>query len=100
MCSMFNVEIISKICKLLELFKRYKNCFDFKNAKTFSEHEDENHVNDLVFDAESSYESFYTFFEIELNVLRNYLLKNLILNRIREFTSRANVLIFFFLKKL
>ena len=95
----FDVEITFEIRRLFEFLKSYENCFDFKNAKTFSEHENENYVIDLIFDAKLSYESFYIFFETELKVLKNYLLKNLILNRIREFTSRANALIFFVFKK-
>ena len=68
--------------RLLELLKSYENCFDFKNAETFFEHENKDHVIDLMFGAEPSYESLYTFSETELDVLKNYLLKNLILSRI------------------
>ena len=69
-----------------------------KMRKLF-EHEDENHIIDLILDAKLSYKSLYTLFEIELDVLRNYLLKNLILNCIREFTNCANVSMFFVFKK-
>ena len=86
-----------KIHKLFEFLKSYKNYFNFKNTKT-SEHEDENYIIDLVSDAELLYKSLYILFEIEFDVLKNYLVKNLILNRIREFTSRASTLMFF-LKK-
>ena len=79
-CITFDVEITSEMRRLLEFLKNYENCFDFKNAKTLFKHENENHVINLIFDAKSSYKSFYTFFEIELNVLKDYLLKNLILN--------------------
>ena len=51
MCNIFNVKIMSKIRKLFESLKSYKNCFDFKNAKTFFEHENENHIIDLILDA-------------------------------------------------
>ena len=96
---MFNVEITFKIRKLFEFLKNYENCFDFKNTKTFFEHENENHVIDLIFDTKLLYESFYILSEIEFNVLKNYLLKNLILNRIREFTNRASASMLFVLKK-
>ena len=82
MCSMFNVEITSKMRKLFKSLKDYENCFDFKNAKTFFEYEDKNHVIDLILDAKSLYESLYILFKIELDVLKDYLLKNLTLNRI------------------
>ena len=98
-CNTFDVEIMSKMRRLFEFLKNYKNCFDFKNAKTLLDHKNENHVIDLVFDAESLYELFYILFKIELNILRNYLLKNLILNCIQEFTSCANALMLFVFKK-
>ena len=97
--STFNVENISKVHKLFEFLKNYKNCFDFKNVKTFFEHENKNHVIDLISDAKLSYELFYIFFKIEFNILKNYLLKNLILNCIQEFTNCTSALMLFVLKK-
>ena len=98
-CITFDVEITLEMRKLFEFLKIYENCFDFKNAKIFFKHENENHVIDLMLDAKPSYKSLYILFKIEFNVLKNYLLKNLILNRIRKFTSRANALMFFIFKK-
>ena len=77
-----DVEITFDMRKLFELLKNYEDCFDFKNAKIFFEHENEDHVIDLMLDAKSLYESLYILFKIELDVLKNYLLKNLTLNRI------------------
>ena len=99
MCIMFNVEITLEMRRLLELLKSYENCFDFKNAKILLEYENENHVIDLILDAKSSYKPLYILFETELNVLKNYLLNNLILSRIREFTSRVNASMLFVFKK-
>ena len=99
MCSIFDVKITSKMCKLFEFLKNYDNCFDFKNAKTLFKHENENYIIDLIFDAKSLYESLYTFSEIKFNVLRNYLLKNLTLNYIQEFMSRMNISMLFIFKK-
>ena len=79
---MLDVEITFEMRKLLELLKSYENCFDFKNAKTLLEHENKNHVINLMFDTKSLYEPLYIFFKIELDVLRDYLLKNLTLSRI------------------
>ena len=95
----FDAEITFEMRKLFEFLKSYENCFDFKNAKTFFEHEDENDIIDLMFDAKSLYESLYTFSETELDILRNYLLKNLILNCIQKFMNRASALMFFVFKK-
>ena len=96
---MFDVEITFEMRRLFESLKNYKNYFDFKNAEIFFEHENDNHIIDLMFDAKPSYKSFYILFEIKLDVLKNYLLKNLILSRIREFTNRANASMLFVLKK-
>ena len=85
--------------KLFEILKNYDNYFDFKNAKILFEHKNENHIINFVFCAESSYELLYILSEIELDILKNYLLKNLILNRIREFTSRASASMLFVFKK-
>ena len=70
------------MCKLFEFLKNYKNCFDSKNAETFFDYRNKDHVIDLILDPEPLYKSFYIFFKTELDVLKNYLLKNLILNRI------------------
>ena len=98
-CITFDVEITLEVRRLLEFLKSYENCFDFKNAEILSEHEDEDHIIDLMLGAESPYESLYILFKTEFDILRNYLLKNLILNRIREFMSRASASMFFVFKK-
>ena len=99
MCNNLNVEVTSKMRKLFIFLKNYENCFDFKNAENFSEHENENHIINFLSSAKSSYKSFYTFFKTKFEILKNYLLKNLILSRIRKFTNRANTLMFFVFKK-
>ena len=98
-CITLDAEITFEVRKLFELLKSYENCFDSKNAKTLFEHENKDHIIDLMFGAKSSYEPLYILFETELNVLRNYLLKNLTLNRIRKSTNRANASMLFVLKK-
>ena len=98
-CITLDVEITFEMRRLFKLLKSYKNCFDLKNAETLFEHENKNHIIDLMFDAESLYESLYILSETELNVLKNYLLKNLTLNRIQEFTNRASTSMFFVFKK-
>ena len=66
MNSTFDVENISKMCRLFELLKNYENYFDFKNAKTFFEHENKNHAIDLTFDAKPLYELLYMFLKLNL----------------------------------
>ena len=99
MCNNLNIEIALKMRKLFTFLKNYENYFDFKNAKTFFEHENKNHVIDFLLSAKSSYEPLYIFFKTKFEILKNYLLKNLILNYIRKFTNRASALMFFIFKK-
>ena len=80
-------------------FKSYKNYFDSKNAKMLFTHKNENHVINLKFDKKSSYNFLYMFSEKKLQVLRNYLLKNLALNRIRKFFNFVKTSILFVFKK-
>ena len=84
---------------LLFKFKSYKNCFDSKNAEIFFIYEDKNYVIDLIFNKKSLYNLFYTLFK-KLQVLRNYLLKNLILKFIRKFFNFTKTLILFIFKKI
>ena len=98
-CNNLNVEIAPKMRKLFTFLKSYENCFDFKNAEILFEYKNEDHVINFLFNAKSLYESLYIFFKTEFEILKNYLLKNLILNYIRKFTNRANALMFFVFKQ-
>ena len=69
---MFNIEIMSKMRKLFEFLKNYRNCFDFENTKILYEHEDENHIINLILGGKSLYEPFYIFFKTELNILKTF----------------------------
>ena len=95
MCNSLNVEIALKLRKLFIFLKNYENYFDFKYAKIFFKYKNENHVTDFLSNAKLLYKPFYIFFEIKFKILKNYLLKNLILNYIRKSTSCASASIFF-----
>ena len=99
MCDSLNVKIASKMRKLFTFLKNYENYFDFKNAETLFEHENEDHIINLLSSAKLLYKSLYIFSETEFRILRNYLLKNLILSCIREFMNCASALMFFVFKK-
>ena len=99
MCNSLIAKIAPKMRKLFTSLKSYENCFDFKNAETLFKHENKNHVIDFLSDAKSSYDPLYILFKTKFEILKNYLLKNLILNCIRKFTNRANALMFFVFKK-
>ena len=80
-------------------FKSYENCFNSKNAEMLFIHENENHIINLKFNKKSLYDSLYALLEKKFQILQNYLLKNLALNRIRKFFNLAEMLILFIFKK-
>ena len=98
-CSSFDVDFAQQILMLLFKLKSYENCFDSKNAEMLFTHENENHVINLKFDKKSSYNFLYALLKKEFQILRNYLLKNFALNRIREFFSFVKTSILFIFKK-
>ena len=61
--------------KLFILLKSYENCFDFKNAKTFLEHKNEDHVINLLLSAKLSYELLYIFFETKFKSFKKLFVK-------------------------
>ena len=79
--------------------KSYEDCFNSKNAEMLLTHKNKNHVIDLKFKKELLYDSFYAFLKKKLQILRNYLLKNLALNCIREFFSFVETSMLFIFKK-
>ena len=79
--------------------KLYEDCFDSKNAQMFFTHENENHVINLKFNKKSSYDSLYAFSKKKLQVLQNYLLENLALNRIHKFFNFVETSMLFIFKK-
>ena len=95
----FDADSAQQMLMLLFKLKLYENCFDSKNAEMLSIYENENHVINLKFDKKSSYDFFYALSKKKLQVLRNYLLKNLALNCIRKFFNFAETLILFIFKK-
>ena len=98
-CSNFSADFAQQILMFSFKLKLYENYFDSKNAEMFFTHEDENHVINLKSEKESSYDSLYAFSKKELQILRNYLLKNLALNRIREFFNLVETSMLFIFKK-
>jgi len=78
--------------------KNYNDVFDLKNAFILSNYKKKNHDIDLLLSKELFYELLYSFFKKELDILQEYLLKNLALDRIRKFISLVNALMLFVLK--
>ncbi len=78
--------------------KNYNDVFDLKNAFILSNYKKKNHDIDLLLSKELFYELLYSLFKKELDILQEYLLKNLALDRIRKFISLVNALMLFVLK--
>jgi len=78
--------------------KNYKDIFNLKNAFTLSKHNNKNYNIDLLLRTKFSYKLLYSLFEKKLNILQNYFLKNLTLDRIREFIFSIKTSILFVLK--
>ncbi len=78
--------------------KNYNNVFDLKNAFILLNYKKKNYNINLLLNKKSLYELLYSFFEKKLNILQEYLLKNLTLNKIRKFINFVNALILFVLK--
>jgi len=93
-----NKSCLHNILRKIRNIKNYNNIFNLENAFIFSEHNNKNYNIDLLFDKKSFYKLLYSLFEKELDILQNYLLKNLILNRICKSINFVNILILFVLK--
>jgi len=78
--------------------KNYNDVFDLKNAFIFLDHKKNNYDINLLLSKEFLYKSLYSFFKKKLDILQEYLLKNLALNRIRKFISFVNASMLFVLK--
>jgi len=78
--------------------KNYNDVFDLKNAFIFLDHKKKNYDINLLLSKEFLYKSLYSFFKKKLDILQEYLLKNLALNRIRKFISFVNASMLFVLK--
>ena len=98
-CNNLNADFAQQILMFSFKLKLYKNCFDSKNAEMLFTHKNKNHVINLKFEKKSSYDLFYALSKKEFQILRNYLLKNLTLNRIRESFNLVETSILFIFKK-
>ena len=78
--------------------KNYNNVFDSKNAFIFLNYKKKNCNINLLLSKEFLYKLLYFFFKKKLDILQEYLLKNLTLNRIYKFISLVDVLMLFVLK--
>ncbi len=78
--------------------KNYNNVFDLKNAFTLLNYKKKNYNINLLSNKKFLYKLLYFFFEKELNILQEYLLKNLTLSKICKFISLVNISILFVLK--
>ena len=94
-----NLEFASSSRRVFENLFAYIDVFSKKNASRLFEHDEKNHVIDFMFDKNSFFDSLYNISEKKLIYLREYIVENKTLNRIREFVSRASVSMLFIFKK-
>jgi len=100
-CCNFNANEKSQlrdIFREIRDIKNYNNIFDLKNAFIFFDYRKENYNIDLLLNKEFFYKLLYFLFEKEFDILQEYFLKNLTLNRICKFISLVNASILFVLK--
>jgi len=86
------------VLKKMRSIKNYNNVFDSKNAFIFLNYKKKNCNINLLLSKEFLYKLLYFFFKKKLDILQEYLLKNLTLNRIYKFISLVDVLMLFVLK--
>ena len=72
---------------ILKNIQNYDNVFDLKNAFIFLKYIEKNYEINLLLKKKLSYNLIYILFKQKLIILRNYLLKNLTLNKIRKLIS-------------
>jgi len=89
---------LRNVLKKMRDIKNYNDVFDSKNASTFPNYKKKNHSINLLLSKELLYESLYLFFKKKLNILQEYLLKNLALSKICKFISFVNASMLFVLK--
>ena len=94
-----NLEFASLSRRVLDDLFAYINVFSKKNAFRFLEHDEENHAIDFMFDKNFSFDSLYNMSEKKLMYLREYIVENKTLSRIREFINRASASMLFISKK-
>ena len=100
-CSAVIVFLVNENQTIFEFIRIRKNASVFSeiDVSTFFNHENNDHVIDLMQNKKSFFESLYNMSQTKLKILAKYIRKNLIFDRIREFTSSAITSILFIFKK-
>ena len=94
-----NLEFASSSRRVLDDLIAYIDVFSKKNAFKLFEHDEKNHVIDFMFDKNFSFDFLYNMSKKKLMYLREYIVENKTLSRIREFVNRASVSMLFISKK-
>jgi len=89
---------LRNIFKKIQNIKNYNNVFNLKNAFTLFDYKKKNYNINLLSNKKFFYELLYFLFEKELNILQEYLLKNLTLGKICKFIKFINASMLFVLK--
>jgi len=86
------------VLKEMRNIKNYNDVFNSKNVFIFLNYKKKNYNINLLLNKKSLYELLYFFFKKKLNILQKYLLKNLVLNKIRKYINLINASMLFVLK--
>ena len=93
-----NLEFASSSRRVLDDLFAYIDRFSKRNISRLFEHDKENHIIDFMFD-KNFFRLFTNISKKKLMYLREYIVENKTLNRIREFVNRASAFVLFISKK-
>ena len=82
----------------MQNIKNYKDIFNLKNIFIFLKYNNKNYNINLLLKTKLLYKLLYLLFKKKLDILQNYLLKNLVLSRICKSIFFIKILILFVLK--
>jgi len=86
---------LRNVFRKIQNIKNYNNVFDLKNVSILFDYKKKNYSINLLSNKKFLYKLLYFFFEKEFDILQEYFLKNLILNRICKFINFVDTLILF-----
>ena len=94
-----DLEFASLSRRVLDDLIAYFDVFSKKNAFKLSTHDEKNHVINFMFDKNSFFDFLYNMPKKKLLYLREYIVENKTLSRIRELVNRASAFVLFIFKK-
>ena len=97
MCSFESLK--NEFKKILMFISNFKHMFDSKSTSMLITHDEHNHDIDLMLNKTSSYEFLYNMFQKKFKTFREYIQKNLALNKIKHSIIDVEAFVLFVFKK-